>query len=204
MTLTDITELIKRKNSPLPALQNESAIKAITTIAEALHPPPLEKSSVPTSEGAYNRNINTNHPVPPKLKTKTSTKPKVRAMTDEEFNKIIQELKNSSSIKQKPKSTIKTQHNFQPLAYQCPTPKQQSIESNLNVPVYNKAVGTPRLTRYTHEMPSVQQKLQLMQAQSLAKCLNHIYDTTGSKQSLDDLLKGPMKRIWELSVAREI
>ena len=57
---------------------------------------------------------------------------------------------------------------------------------------------------YVHDMPSIQQKLQLIQAQQTTNMLNHIYDQTGSRQSLDNLLKSPMARIWELSIAREI
>ena len=53
-------------------------------------------------------------------------------------------------------------------------------------------------------MPTVQQKLQLMQSQRVEQLLNHIYDQKGTRQPLNILLKGSMARIWELSVAREI
>jgi len=52
-------------------------------------------------------------------------------------------------------------------------------------------------------MPTIQQKLQLVQAQQVKNLLHHIYDQTESRQSLSDSLESPIARIWELSVARE-
>ena len=43
-----------------------------------------------------------------------------------------------------------------------------------------------------------------MQLQYVQKCVNHIFDKFGKKESLDSLLRGPMKKIWQLSVTREI
>ena len=176
-------------------LQNTTAKQAIISIATALNSTP----SVITSEGA-----NTNQQSTLQHNNKHNT---ISPMTNEAFQELLNSLPNKTPNENKTPVT-KTPFGTPTytLRYNIPTPKssnkfQPSIPTS-NVPL-NRHIGKPRITPYTHTKPTIHQKLQYLQAQHIAHTLNHIFEN-GKKQSLDMLLKGPMKDIWNNSTSREL
>ena len=191
-TLQDLTNVLNTNATTLPALQNNTAKQAIISIANALN----TKPSVRTSEGA------TINPIPTlkNNKTKKVTKP----LTDEEFQRILDNI---------PKAKINKPNNSQPpkifghpspgLDYTIPTPKKVPP---IQLPTHSstsRKLGRPRVTQPTYTKPTINQKLGYLQAQQIVQTLNHIFQD-GKRQTLDMLLKGPMKNIWNNSTSREL
>ena len=125
-------------------------------------------------------------------------------MSNEEFNKLLKSLKQQVTTNTHKKPSIKVPQALSPQLLHSTHKPIQPKHIQIDNQHINRSLGAPQLPNYTYAMPTIQQKLQLIQAQRVTQCLNHIFDQTGHKQSLDDLLNGPMKRIWDLSVAREI
>ena len=130
-------------------------------------------------------------------------------MSDAEFDALIRSIKYPPQpipMHPKPKALPTPQPTSIPKIPVPQQPKIHSQQSTKNHPstTTHRVIGTSRLQQYTHSMPKKNDIIREMQAQHITKCINHIYDTFGNKQSLDDLLKGPTMKIWDLAVTKEL
>ena len=87
--------------------------------------------------------------------------------------------------------------------FNMPTPKQRSAP---------QPVGQPRLLRrptghpFQHGTNFRQYAVQHLQAQqmfAIPSC-NHVYNTSGKKETIDSLLKGTMKDTWSVALSNEL
>ena len=65
-------------------------------------------------------------------------------------------------------------------------------------------MGTPRLLRYTPEVPSRSQFARKLVTQHMQQKMNHIFDKCGHKMSLDKLLSSSSAEIWEQATSYEL
>ena len=144
-----------------------------------------------TSEGGV-LDTNISPPPPPNVATlKQQQHPitlKHTPLSDDKFQKVL------NKIPKKPESPVITTNNPLPSNvhnFFCPTPKTSSIK--------HSTIGQPRFFENNVNRAASRNNLQHMNLQ-----MNHMFDTTGKKQSLDALLKGPSNNIWSRALSNKL
>ena len=91
----------------------------------------------------------------------------------------------------------------QPMEYTIPTPKSKQNPLPRKQLPYARLVK-PRLTSYSHSIPTKTLFIPIMQAQSIVPMINHIYNNEGKRQSIEKLLQNGNTYIWSHSLSNEM
>ena len=168
----------------------------------ATHTPAATSKGAPTSPLATSKGVTTS--TYKRHKKASNPTPVIPVLTNYDFDTILQKYNNIPKAQTSSRPTIPRTNLPSRPAYKLniPSPKQSTYSKHPSQPI-------PGLRRnvfqhYEYDAPTRSFAAQYIAGTELFGKMFHMYDETGSKESLDSLLDGTTAHVWGQSLSNEL